>query len=240
MCLTETFKCRKKTICKISGIKKAVVFALIISIIFFVLYNERLLPVLIKYASTEASNKISTEIGNVLKKHCASSEYSDFVKLTYKENGDVASLETNTAKISFLTSSITNDIIYAICKDNRLKISIPLGSLSKNAIFSGRGPNINAQVLLSKKVGCNVVNEFYESGINQTVHRIVANVTVDAYIIFPMRTECTTATVKYIIAETVIVGKVPDAYTQIKRMNEDDTIEESDIDDVFDHGAKIE
>lgn len=238
--MTETFRCRKKQIFKTSKVKKAIVFAFIISILFFAVYNERLLPILIKYASTEASNKISTEIGNVLKKHCASSEYSDFVKLTYKENGDVASLETNTAKISFLASSVTNDIISTICEDNRLKISIPLGSLSKNAIFSGQGPNVNAQVLLSKKVGCDIVNEFYESGINQTIHRIVANVTVDVYIILPMRTECTTVTMKYIIAETVIVGKVPDAYTQIKRMNEDDTIEESDIDDVFDHGAKIE
>ena len=69
------------------------------------------------------------------------------------------------------------------------------------------------------------------------MHRIVIVVESEACALVPMATQAITVFTEYCIAETVIVGTVPEAYTKIDRISED--VKESDIDDIFDFGASV-
>ena len=54
---------------------------------------------------------------------------------------------------------------------------------------------------------------FIESGINQTLYRISFDVDVNIAIVFPFRYIEVPIKIETVIAETVIVGDVPDAFT---------------------------
>ena len=56
-------------------------------------------------------------------------------------------------------------------------------------------------------------NEFTSAGINQTNHRIVLHIDVSVAILLPGFTTATKVSTAVTVAETVIVGGVPDTYT---------------------------
>ena len=67
---------------------------------------------------------------------------------------------------------------------------------------------------------------------------MVARVEAEVYALIPAATQKFTVKADYCIAETVIIGKVPDAYTKINRFADD--IAESEIDDIYDFGAETD
>ena len=60
-----------------------------------------------------------------------------------------------------------------------------------------------------------IINQFDEAGINQTRHRIQLQVTVDMLSLLPGYRISSQAQCNVILAETIIVGLVPDAYTEV-------------------------
>jgi hypothetical protein len=58
-------------------------------------------------------------------------------------------------------------------------------------------------------------NEFSSSGINQTRHQIMMDITVDLIVLFAGKRETDKVTVSVNVAETVIIGNVPNMYTSM-------------------------
>lgn len=201
------------------------------------IYNIQIIPAIIPFAKAQTTTEITMILQGIIQDAVKSNDYNNFVKLNYKENGEVVSLETNTANISTTTSIITKNAISKLCTKERLTVSIPLGTLSGDAFFIGRGPDINIKLAVSKKITTNIENEFFECGINQTLHRIIACIETEVYILLPFSPQKINVSTECCIAETIIVGKVPDAYTKINRV--DDELAESDIDDIYDFGATL-
>ena len=231
----ETFKClasRKKT--RSGKLFRAVSF---ICLSLTLIYNFQIIPALIPFAKANISTEITKTMQSVVKSCIESGGYTDFVRLSYNADGNVTSLETNYASIALTNSKLTEAAVKILCDNDLLTVRIPLGTLSGGAIFAGKGPDIKIKVKISPKITTEIENEFYESGINQTLHRIVAKINVKTYALLPMLTKEIDIPTKICLAETVIVGKVPDAYTKINRL--DDELEESDIDDIYDFGATL-
>ena len=219
-------------------IKKSFVFLIFLCISSILIYNFQIIPALIPFTKAKATTKITRVTQRTIIDCISSTSYDDFIKLTYGNEGNVTSLETNAAKIALINSSITESVINEICNDKKLSVAIPLGNLSGETIFTGKGPDININLAVSPEITCNIESEFYERGINQTLHRIIAQVDVKSYVLLPFSPQEIEVSTKYCIAETVIVGDIPSAYTKINRTGEE--ISESDIDDIYDFGAAVE
>ena len=58
-----------------------------------------------------------------------------------------------------------------------------------------------------------MTSEFSAAGINQTRHRVILNVTTDVYVIMNGNNTSTQVENSFIIAETVLLGTVPLAYS---------------------------
>jgi sporulation protein YunB len=93
-----------------------------------------------------------------------------------------------------------------------LNISIPLGSLLGSNLLMGRGPAIPVQVKMLTSSFVRFENDLIATGINQSRHviKLIANVDID--IMIPLSTVSTTVETDILIAETVIVGRVPETY----------------------------
>ncbi len=201
------------------------------------IYNLQIIPALMPLTKANITTEITRELQSIVDMYLSSEKDIDFVKLIYDSNKNVSALKTDTQKITLANSKIVQQAVNSLCKNDCITVNIPLGTLSGGAIFSGKGPNIKIKVKISPEVISHIENEFYESGINQTIHRIVAKINVKTYALLPFSAKEFNVSAKFCLAETVIVGKVPDAYTKINRI--DDELSESDIDDIYDFGATL-
>lgn len=228
------FSCQPQT--KKRGWKPVVLFVLFFFIFTVLIYNLQITPLLFPLAKSATVSTVTLSLQNAVGEASETFSGKKFVWLTYGDDGTVVSLETDTAAIASISTSLVRSIGESLDKQNRMHVKIPLGNLSGSALLLGRGPAISIPITIAPQISCTVENEFYESGINQTLHRIVAHVQADAYILLPLSAKKVPIETTVCLAETVLLGKVPDAYTKINRSMEE--ITESEIDDIYDFGAQ--
>ena len=142
-------------------------------------------------------------------------DYEDLVLLEKDKDGNITALLTNMAKINMFQSEITNSVIASLYDDAYMNISVPLGNILGGSILSGRGPSVPVRIISASTVGTEFVNEFSDAGVNQTRHQIKLNVTVNMSVLLPGKSEDFTVTTQVTVAETLIIGKVPETYAEL-------------------------
>lgn len=216
---------------------KIVVFALFLLLSCVLIYNLQILPVLFPLAKAKCTTELTDAVNRIVRARMQSDSdgYADFVRLHFGEDGSVASVETNTPRLARLSGDVVSDVTDALTHE-RMTVRIPLGSLSGSALLSGKGPDVRVKLAVSQKITCAVRGDFTESGINQTLHRVFLRVTVEVCALLPGAVQTFSVPTDVCVAETVIIGKVPEAYTRIDRFASDVT--ETEIDDISDYGAQ--
>lgn len=208
-------------------------------VLLFAFLTFRFHSIASELGKSELSYFFSNAVTNAMKAQLLQkkAEYRDFVSLTFKESGDVAAMTTDTV----LLLSLQNDVCHAVFASypalSSFSLSVPLLWLLGIDFLSVSGPYAEIRVLPTRYLHTYCTSEFEEAGINQTRHRIVFHAEGTFTLLFPQGKETVTILEKYCIAETLIVGGVPDAYTKIDRLTDD--IVESEIDDIYDFGASI-
>lgn len=127
-------------------------------------------------------------------------------------NGEITALKTNMAEVNRLKTAILNLVNDEILAMDTSKLSIPLGSLALPEIFSGRGPGIPIEVISIRNSDGSFESYFSEAGINQTLHQLTMEVVVDVSVLVLGKAEEFTVSSQVVVAETVIVGRVPDTF----------------------------
>ena len=65
------------------------------------------------------------------------------------------------------------------------------------------------------------ISEFTDAGLNQTLHRMIMRTTVSVTAFIPMYSVQTDVSGDFLIAETVIVGNVPESFTHVVSEDKD-------------------
>ena len=120
--------------------------------------------------------------------------------------------------LSASTSAAVNAILEQVVgsADNRtLTVRIPAGNLTGISLLMGRGPLVPVEILMltSSRVGFD--NSIVTAGINQTKHQILLTVTVDIDVLIPWGTESTQVISQVLIADTIVVGQVPETFVSL-------------------------
>ena len=196
----------------------------------FILAAAVLLVILISYgtlssvivdlAVSEAYDNITYTVNEVLAEEVIAEtiDYNDMVSLLTDNNGNITALVTNMANVNYLQAKITNAIVKKFAESDVTKVEIPLGSLFGNAFLSGHGPRISANILSVTNVNTTFRNEFSDAGINQTRHRIMMDVDVTLGILLAgYQNRWDTVTTEITVAETFIVGSVPNTYANLDK-----------------------
>ena len=198
---------------------------LLLTIIVAVFLDAQLRPVIQSMAQYRAKN-MATQIMNqavyeVLDQK--SDLFDNILTIQKNQEGNITAVEANTSAInriqSDLSDSIVNSFMNMVGQENN-EIDIPLGTLLGIQLFSGRGPEIQMKIVPNGAVKTVTESKFISSGINQTLHQIVVNVEATVTAIIPGYTTSVVVPANYILAETLIVGSVPNAYAQILSQNE--------------------
>lgn len=142
-------------------------------------------------------------------------QYNDIVTIRQGTDGQVASLTTDMVSMNRLKANVTNCVSEYLAAETMQTVEIPMGTLLGGSLFSGRGPMVEFKLLPASYVETELYNDFQSAGINQTLHRIMMSVDVRVTAVIPLYSVTTEVHSNVCLAETMIVGKVPSAFTDI-------------------------
>ena len=182
----------------------------------FMLLRGQYHDVAASLARTQVMNVTSDLINDAIARQIETGEIA-YDRMVYFEkdlDGRITALKTNMSLVNRLktdTLNRINDEILALDSDH---IGIPIGSLILPELLAGKGPRINVRVLSIRNSEADFESRFSEAGINQTLHQLTMVVRVDVAVLVLGKTETFTVQSEVVVAETVIVGTVPETYLQ--------------------------
>ena len=167
-------------------------------------------------AQTQVKNSTSDLTNDAIAKQIAAGNIA-YDRIVYFEKdlqGRITALKTNMTEVNRLKTDILNIINDEILALDTSDIGIPLGSLFLPEFLSGRGPAIPVRILSIRNSDAAFVSHFSQAGINQTLHRLNMQVSVDVALLVLGSTTSFSMTSEVLVAETIIVGDVPQTFLQ--------------------------
>ena len=182
----------------------------------FFLLRSRYRDVISDLARTQVMNTTSDLTNDAIAKQIAEGviQYDRIVYFEKDLSGRITALKTNMAEVNRLKTDILNLINDQILAQDTEHLGVSLGSLVLPEFFSGKGPEIPVKILSIRNSDAGFHSQFSEAGINQILHQLQMDVIVDVTILVLGQTEDFTVSSQVVVAETVIVGDVPDTYLQ--------------------------
>lgn len=185
-------------------------------LLFTVIVRQRLAPIIREMATTRVSNEASFAINRAILRQIQdeSIHYEQIALLEKDIQGRICAIKTNMAEINRLQTQVLSIVDEEVLELSVAEIGIPLGNLFLPEIFSGKGPHLPVKIMAVSTSDAEFSSHFSEAGINQTLHRILLTVTATMTVLTPTGTQTVKAESSMIVAETVIVGTVPQTYLE--------------------------
>ena len=172
-------------------------------------------PVMTSMATARVSNTVNRIVSAAVNEAVADGEidYQNFVIFDKDDTGHITALRSNVAEVNRMQGRIADEILARLAEVSTSELEIPLGTLTGSALLAGRGPNLHVRMQAVGSASATFRNQFTAAGINQTRHQIFLDVDVYMSILLPGMKTSTKVSNEIAVAETVIVGGVPDTYT---------------------------
>ena len=172
--------------------------------------------VLTELAQTQVKNVTSDLINDAVDREIAEGtiQYDRLVYFEKDLEGRITALKTNMGEINRLKTETLALINQEILDMDSSALGVPIGSLVLPEVFAGRGFSIPIEILAIRNSDASFSSSFSQAGINQTLQQMKMDVFVDVTVLILGSTESFTVTSQVVVAETVIVGQVPNTYLQ--------------------------
>jgi len=205
---SKKFKRRRKAVFLL------IAFVILLIVSYFVI-DSRIHPVLSAMAESRAKNIASEAVNDAVRKVLCEKNlrYENLVELTKDESGTITAVTVDSVKINQLCAEIRGIITDTLNNLGEKTFSIPVGSLTGVDVLSGRGPRLNIGITLSGSAVTKIDNDFQTAGINQTRHQMILHVDTKIYVIMQSGNISAEISNSIVVAETVIVGQVPEIYS---------------------------
>ena len=168
-------------------------------------------------AVSDASDIVTKQINNAVTEIMSEGNYVGDYFVTFEKttDGEVTAISSNMARINALSAEILNRVVGAT-ENHTLTVKIPAGNLTGVSLLMGRGPDVPVQIIVLTSSRVEFNNSIVTAGINQTKHQINLEVIVDIDILIPWESQSAQVITEVMIADTVIVGKVPETYLNMQ------------------------
>ena len=195
---------------------QCVFLLLVLFFALFLILREEYRDIIWDLAQTQVKNTTSDLTNDAISRQIAEGDiqYDRIVYFEKDLDGKITALKTNMSEINRLKTDILNIINDEILSLDTSHMGIPVGSLFLPEFFSGMGPSIPVRILSIRNSDATFSNDFTQAGINQTLHQLTMDVSVDVAVLVLAQTSNFTVTSEVVVAQTVIVGDVPGTFLQ--------------------------
>ncbi|CCQ92549.1 Sporulation protein YunB [[Clostridium] ultunense Esp] len=178
--------------------------------------DKNIAPTVIAIAEIRAKSVTSEAINDTIKNKIKRDiNYNDLIFVKYDNEGKVTLMQANTILMNSIASEVALEVQEQLKEISQSNIKVPLSNAFDTRLITL--PSISVQIIPQGSVAVDFATEFESSGINQTRHRIYIIVVTDIRIIVPLVSENIRITTNIPIAETIIVGDVPEQYINVPK-----------------------
>lgn len=179
--------------------------------LFLYRFDKIVTPTVIAAADAEMRAKAIQIINEtIVKEYSKQFNYNDIIKVEKDNEGNIVMLKADTLKMNKIACDVAIDSQSKLKSLGNVGIKIPIGYILKNNLLAYTGPSLTIKMQPIGNIETSYISDFEGCGINQTRHKIYVNVKTDVEIILPFITNKIQIKNSVPIAETIIVGKVPE------------------------------
>ncbi|MBQ7283398.1 MAG: sporulation protein YunB [Oscillospiraceae bacterium] len=192
--------------------RNAIIFAIAALTVFFAIYIDICLrPVVITIAQYQIQSLISKAVNNAIITVMENTQYTydDLVDIVKNDEEEIISVKYNSLHVNKLRAELVKTTIEETQKLPVTNIYIPIGNITSIDILQNKGPKLKFAITPSSYVEADVESVFQNTGINQINHQIFITLKVTANALIPNYSTSIYSENKVCVAETVIIGKVP-------------------------------
>lgn len=177
-------------------------------------------PIILSMAESRVRAIALDAINTAIQQNLQDVSYENLVQPFVDAEGRVTMLKANTIAMNELATSTALTAQQYIADIEMQPIRVSLGSASGNPLLAGRGPSMLVKVVPAGSVSSEFLTEFTSAGINQTRHRIYMQLSATVRIVIPTGAKLVEVLSLAPIAETVIVGNVPDSFVNVEEVDD--------------------
>lgn len=191
---------------------------LISGIYCFMVIDRNLKPTIIKIADARAHIVATEAINRALyEKVLYNTDYEDLITIHKDTEQKVTVMQANTLKIGRIVSDSNMAIKETLKNLQDEDFYIPLGQALGSPLLANYGPKIRVEIVPVGTVNVEFDDRFQEAGINQVRHILYLNIETTVKIVVPLLKEDIVVKHQIPIAETIIIGDVPNTYLGLSR-----------------------
>ena len=196
-----------------------ILFILVVTI--GLIYSLKSITPVIEVACQSKAKAVALQITEeTVKEFLGSVEYDSLINLTYNNEGKIVGIHANIIQMNKLSSGIAYKIQERLTNLEKVDVEIPLARLIGANVFSGYGPSIKVKIVPFGNIVADFKTDFESVGINQTRHTIYIDIASTVTIVAPFNIDSVTAKSVVTVAETVIVGDIPETYYNIEGLTD--------------------
>ena len=200
---------KKKKILLLLLLAVAVCVAALYSVI-----NENFKAAAEQYADRELKTAVTLLIEQTVLSYIEETKpsYEDFCIMNYSADGTLSSISVDAFRLNVFRSEVLLRINNLLCDSEATEFSVPWGNLTGSRWLSGKGFGVTARAVPLGLAAAETQSVFESTGINQSIHRINLEICVTVSLLTPFSSTQRELYSSVCIAETVIIGEVPDVY----------------------------
>lgn len=197
--------------------KRLVILSFIFFIFIFTFYkiDRDLKPLIMALCDAEARGIAMSTINETIRDEFGNKiSYDDLMTIKTDKEGNVVMLQANTVELNRIGSDVALAVQKRIENTGVRGGAIPIGAVLKSDLIAYYGPKLRFKMKPVGYVTTSYRSEFQAAGINQTRHIIYIDVTTNVQVVIPTARNSISITSNVPIAESIIVGKVPNTYAE--------------------------
>ena len=138
--------------------------------------------------------------------------YDDIVELKLDDDGNVTFLTLQTVTLNMIARRFYQVAQVYLDKMGKTGVDVSVGTFTGIPILNGVGPKVNLKLVSIGAMTSEFKSNFDSAGINQTHHSIFVRLFASVSVILPAFSKTIDSVTEVLIAESVIVGKIPQVF----------------------------
>lgn len=197
---------------KKSSLKKFFAWVLIILALVFVYFSIYVNPQIVKTNMAQIKAYTNSVINNAILGTLKNNDYDNLISIQKDTDGNVVLLSVNSTNSNNLINNINSQIQNTLNSQNSLNYYLPLGTFTGIPLLAGIGPKIKLNIVPIGSVQTAYKSQIASISINQSYHKIYITIKTSICVVLPLYTQTILISNQVLVAENIIVGKIPDTY----------------------------
>ena len=200
---------------------RRIMLSLLVLGLIFLLLERNLEAVILDMASARAEAMAVEYIHEAVRDVMEDTvTYEDMMTVQTDGQGRVTMLQANAVRMNELATVTALEAQSKLESAESQSIAIPLGAALGVPFLSAMGPRVRVRIVPVSAVSAAFSTEFESAGINQTRHKIYLSLRTTVRLVIPSGARQVSLSSQVLIAESIIVGDVPQSYVQVPEMSD--------------------